>query len=192
MNSLRASFVHAHAAHADWRVALAESQRQIQTQIAARGAQQGELTVVHAGLVLPERLLRAGGRGDSRCVARGLARRGLGRHDRCRRGRERRRILRRTCPGVDGRAAAARIVSAVLGPAAAACGIVRVRRPYRAGSCRRQHARLAGVAARAQHCARPPVICSADCRQRATVRYTWRMAYSPAVCPGWPLARKSA
>jgi len=36
----RASFVHAHAAHADWRVALAECQRQVQTQIAARAAQQ--------------------------------------------------------------------------------------------------------------------------------------------------------
>jgi small ligand-binding sensory domain FIST len=39
-----ASFVHAHAAHADWRVALAESQRQIRAQIAARAARQGELT----------------------------------------------------------------------------------------------------------------------------------------------------
>ena len=38
----RASFVHAHAAHADWRVALAECQRQIQTQIAARAAQLDE------------------------------------------------------------------------------------------------------------------------------------------------------
>ncbi len=28
--------------------------------------------------------------------------------------------------------------------------------------------------------------------RRATVRYTWRMAYSPAVCPGWLSARKSA
>ena len=37
-----ASFVQAHAAHADWRVALAQSQRQVQTQIAARAAQQGE------------------------------------------------------------------------------------------------------------------------------------------------------
>jgi len=37
-----ASFVHAHAAHADWRVALAQSQGQLQTQIAARAAQQGE------------------------------------------------------------------------------------------------------------------------------------------------------
>ncbi|MGF6408430.1 FIST signal transduction protein [Paraburkholderia sp. MM5482-R1] len=37
-----ASFVHAHAAHADWRVALAECQRQVQTQIAARAAQQDE------------------------------------------------------------------------------------------------------------------------------------------------------
>jgi small ligand-binding sensory domain FIST len=34
--------VQAHAAHADWRVALAQSQRQVQTQIAARAAQQGE------------------------------------------------------------------------------------------------------------------------------------------------------
>jgi len=33
-----ASFVQAHAAHADWRVALAQSQRQIQTQVAARAA----------------------------------------------------------------------------------------------------------------------------------------------------------
>jgi small ligand-binding sensory domain FIST len=38
----RASFVHAHAAHADWRVALAECQRQVQTQIAASAAQQDE------------------------------------------------------------------------------------------------------------------------------------------------------
>src|SRR5271169_137344 len=37
-----ASFVQAHAAHADWRVALAESQRQIRTQIEARGALKGE------------------------------------------------------------------------------------------------------------------------------------------------------
>src|SRR5213594_431984 len=37
-----ASFVHAHAAHADWRVALANSERQIQAQIAARAAQHGE------------------------------------------------------------------------------------------------------------------------------------------------------
>jgi small ligand-binding sensory domain FIST len=39
-----ASFVQAHAAHADWRVALAQSQRQLQTQIAARAAQQGDST----------------------------------------------------------------------------------------------------------------------------------------------------
>ena len=39
-----ASFVHAHAAHADWRVALAQSQRQIRAQIAARAARQDELT----------------------------------------------------------------------------------------------------------------------------------------------------
>jgi small ligand-binding sensory domain FIST len=38
----RASFVHAHAAHADWRVALAECQRQVQAQIAARAAQQDQ------------------------------------------------------------------------------------------------------------------------------------------------------
>ena len=37
-----ASFVQAHAAYADWRVALAQSQRQLQTQIAARAARQGE------------------------------------------------------------------------------------------------------------------------------------------------------
>ena len=37
-----ASFVQAHAAHADWRVALAQSQRQLQTQIVARAAQQRE------------------------------------------------------------------------------------------------------------------------------------------------------
>jgi small ligand-binding sensory domain FIST len=37
-----ASFVQAHAAHADWRVALAQSQRQIQARIAARGALKGE------------------------------------------------------------------------------------------------------------------------------------------------------
>ena len=37
-----ASFVQAHAAHADWRVALADCQRQLQTQIAARAAQQGD------------------------------------------------------------------------------------------------------------------------------------------------------
>ena len=37
-----ASFVQAHAAHADWRVALAESQRQIQTQIAARATRDGK------------------------------------------------------------------------------------------------------------------------------------------------------
>src|ERR1700736_1087224 len=37
-----ASFVQAHATHTDWRVALAQSQRQVQTQIAARAAQQGE------------------------------------------------------------------------------------------------------------------------------------------------------
>jgi hypothetical protein len=37
-----ASFVQAHAANADWRVALAQSQRQIQTQIAAGAAQQGD------------------------------------------------------------------------------------------------------------------------------------------------------
>ena len=37
-----ASFVQAHAAHADWRVALAHCQRQLQTQIAARAAQQGD------------------------------------------------------------------------------------------------------------------------------------------------------
>ncbi|MGF6508208.1 FIST signal transduction protein [Paraburkholderia sp. 32] len=38
----RASFVHAHAAHADWRVALAECQRQVQTQISTRAAQENE------------------------------------------------------------------------------------------------------------------------------------------------------
>jgi small ligand-binding sensory domain FIST len=37
-----ASFVHAHAAHAEWRVALAECQRQVQAQIATRAAQQDE------------------------------------------------------------------------------------------------------------------------------------------------------
>jgi len=37
-----ASFVQAHAAHADWRVALAHCQRQLQTQIAGRAAQQGD------------------------------------------------------------------------------------------------------------------------------------------------------
>ena len=37
-----ASFVQAHAAHADWRVALAQSLRQIQTQIEARGVLKGE------------------------------------------------------------------------------------------------------------------------------------------------------
>jgi small ligand-binding sensory domain FIST len=37
-----ASFVQAHAANADWRVALAQSERQLQTQIAARAAQQGD------------------------------------------------------------------------------------------------------------------------------------------------------
>jgi small ligand-binding sensory domain FIST len=35
----RASFVHAHVAHADWRVALAECQRQVQAQIEARAVQ---------------------------------------------------------------------------------------------------------------------------------------------------------
>jgi small ligand-binding sensory domain FIST len=44
-----ASFVHAHAAHADWRVALAESRGQIQTQIAARAARHGELTSFSLG-----------------------------------------------------------------------------------------------------------------------------------------------
>jgi small ligand-binding sensory domain FIST len=38
------SFVQAHAAHADWRVALVDCQKQLQTQIAARAAQQGEAT----------------------------------------------------------------------------------------------------------------------------------------------------
>ena len=37
-----ASFLQAHAAHADWRVALAQSQKQIQTQIEARGVLEGE------------------------------------------------------------------------------------------------------------------------------------------------------
>jgi small ligand-binding sensory domain FIST len=37
-----ASFVQAHAAHADWRVALSQSLRQIQTRIEARGALKGE------------------------------------------------------------------------------------------------------------------------------------------------------
>jgi len=37
-----ASFVQAHAAHADWRVALAQSLRQIQSQVEARGALKGE------------------------------------------------------------------------------------------------------------------------------------------------------
>src|ERR1700694_3850306 len=37
-----ASFVQAHAANVDWRVALAQSQRQIQTQVAARAAQRAE------------------------------------------------------------------------------------------------------------------------------------------------------
>ena len=37
-----ASFVQAHATHADWRVALADCQRQFQTPIAARAAQQGD------------------------------------------------------------------------------------------------------------------------------------------------------
>ncbi|HEX4583743.1 MAG TPA: FIST N-terminal domain-containing protein [Burkholderiaceae bacterium] len=37
-----ASFVQAHAAHADWRVALAQGQRQLQSQVAARTPQQGE------------------------------------------------------------------------------------------------------------------------------------------------------
>jgi small ligand-binding sensory domain FIST len=35
----RASFVHAHAGHADWHVALAECEKQIEAQIAARAAQ---------------------------------------------------------------------------------------------------------------------------------------------------------
>ena len=39
-----ASFVQAHAANADWRVALVGCQKQLQTQIAARAAQQGEST----------------------------------------------------------------------------------------------------------------------------------------------------
>ena len=37
-----ASFVQAHATHADWRVALADCQRQLQTAIAARTAQHGD------------------------------------------------------------------------------------------------------------------------------------------------------
>ncbi|TDN61280.1 FIST N-terminal domain-containing protein [Paraburkholderia sp. BL10I2N1] len=37
-----ASFVHAHAAHADWRAALAECQGQVQAQIEARAAQRDE------------------------------------------------------------------------------------------------------------------------------------------------------
>ena len=37
-----ASFVQAHVAHADWRLALAQSQREIQTRIQARGALPGE------------------------------------------------------------------------------------------------------------------------------------------------------
>jgi small ligand-binding sensory domain FIST len=37
-----ASFVQAHAAHADWRVALARSQKQLQTRIAARALQQSQ------------------------------------------------------------------------------------------------------------------------------------------------------
>ncbi|RQS68659.1 hypothetical protein DID96_18920 [Burkholderia sp. Bp8963] len=37
-----ASFVHAHAAHADWRVALAECRRQIQAEMTARAARHGE------------------------------------------------------------------------------------------------------------------------------------------------------
>jgi small ligand-binding sensory domain FIST len=37
-----ASFVQAHAAHADWRVALAQSQKQIQTQIEARAGPKGK------------------------------------------------------------------------------------------------------------------------------------------------------
>jgi small ligand-binding sensory domain FIST len=36
------SFVQAHGAHADWRVALVDCQKQLQTQIAAHAAQQGE------------------------------------------------------------------------------------------------------------------------------------------------------
>src|SRR5262249_790120 len=38
----RASFVHAHAGHADWHVALAECQSQIKAQIAARAGQHAE------------------------------------------------------------------------------------------------------------------------------------------------------
>ena len=37
-----ASFVHAHAGHSDWRVALAECQRQVQAQTAERATRQGE------------------------------------------------------------------------------------------------------------------------------------------------------
>ena len=36
------SFVQAHAADADWRVALGDCQKQLQTQIAARATQQGD------------------------------------------------------------------------------------------------------------------------------------------------------
>ena len=39
-----ASFVQAHAAHADWRVALVDCQKQLEAQIAARAAQQGDST----------------------------------------------------------------------------------------------------------------------------------------------------
>src|SRR6266404_3861273 len=37
------SFVHAHAAHADWRVAMAECQSQLQARIATLAAEHGDL-----------------------------------------------------------------------------------------------------------------------------------------------------
>ncbi|MGF6545895.1 FIST signal transduction protein [Paraburkholderia youngii] len=43
------SFVHAHAAHTDWRVAFAECQRQIQAHIATRAAQQKESALFTLG-----------------------------------------------------------------------------------------------------------------------------------------------
>ena len=45
----RTSFVHAHAAHADWRVALAECLRQVQTQPAARIARQDDSATLTLG-----------------------------------------------------------------------------------------------------------------------------------------------
>ena len=114
-----------------------DCQRQLQTQIAARAAQQGESAPFTLGwcylsdyyapaaeAILDELRLRLPGVAWVGTVGIGVAASGVEYIDEP-------ALVLMVAP------LAARIVPAVLGPAAAACGIVRVHGPYRAGPCRR-------------------------------------------------------